>query len=184
VVKLPYKTLFIFIEGNDDERFFKQIIEPLIQNKYSIIRLWKYSKVKLEKRINFIKSITSMKADYIYVTDVDTVPCITFKKEQIKKELSKMITEDKIVIVVREIESWYLAGLEENNYKKIGIRKRIETTDNLTKGSFNQCIPKRVPRSVFMQEILEYYDIEVAKRKNKSFDYFLNNWIKSENTVQ
>ena len=71
----------------------------------------------------------------------------------------------------------YLAGLDENASKKVGIRKTIKTTDNITKEHFNQLIPKKMPRPEFMRKILENYDIGAAEGRNRSFGYFLNKWI-------
>ena len=118
-----------------------------------------------------------MKADYICVGDIDDVPCVTSKKEKLTDDFGKKITADRIAIVIKEIESWYLAGLDEKTSKKLGIRKKIETTDNIIKEHFNQLIPKKMPRSVFMQKILENYDVDVAEGKNGSFGYFLNKWL-------
>ena len=118
-----------------------------------------------------------MKADYIFARDFNDSPCITTKKEKITGEF-KQITEDKIIVVVKEIESWYLAGLNENTSKKVGIRKKIRTANRITKEEFNQLIPKNMSRIEFMRNILENYDVEIAKRRNRSFGYFLNKWGK------
>jgi len=32
-------------------------------------------------------------------------------------------------------------------------------------------------RIVFMQEILKHFDVEVAKKRNASFRYFMHRWI-------
>lgn len=61
-----------------------------------------------------------MGADYIYVTDIDRSPCITAKKERVKKEISN-IDIGKIVIVIKEIESWYFAGLTAKALQSLGI---------------------------------------------------------------
>ena len=174
---MSYKRLFILLEGNDDERFFDKIVKSLLQERYSVIKIWKYSQRKQEKIVDLVKSINSMKADYIFARDFNDSPCITTKKEKITGEF-KQITEDKIIVVVKEIESWYLAGLDENTSKKVGIRKKIRTEDRITKEDFNQLIPKNMPRIEFMRNILENYDVEIAKRRNRSFGYFLNKWGK------
>lgn len=179
---MPYKLLFILLEGDDDERFFEKIVKPLLQKRYSTTKFWKYSQQKQEKIVNFVKSINAMKADYICVRDFNDAPCITAKKEKITDKFNR-ITKDKIIVVVKEIESWYLAGLDENTSKKLGIRKKIETSDNITKEEFNQLIPKNMPRIEFMREILKNYDVEIAKERNRSFGYFLNKWIKDNNGV-
>jgi hypothetical protein len=174
---MDYKRLFILVEGDDDERFFKVVVEPSFQEKYSAIQFWKYADKNRKIRVNFIKSINAMKADYICTGDIDDIPCITAKKEKITDGFGKKITTDRIVIVIKEIEGWYLAGLDEKASKKLGIRKKIKTTDKITKEHFNQLIPKNMPRTEFMQKIMENYDVEVAEGKNKSFGYFLNKWM-------
>ena len=114
-----------------------------------------------------------MKADYIYVTDINEAPCITFKKEDIMQKIG--IGKDKIVVVVREIEGWYLAGLHAEDSKRLGIEE-INDTNDITKEDFNKLIPKKIKsRLVFMKKILRTYDTEIAKEKNKSFKYFLDN---------
>jgi len=170
------KQLFIFLEGNDDERFFENVVMPLLQERYYMIRFWKYSQRKPAKVANFIRSICAMNADYIFAGDLDSDPCITSKKGQITKK-NNQLAEEKIIIVAKEIESWYLAGLDEKTSKKLSIRKKIQFTDTITKEDFNRLIPKNMPRIEFMQKILENYDIEIGKKKNSSFGYFLNKWV-------
>ncbi|MFQ6057194.1 MAG: hypothetical protein ACE5J3_14580, partial [Methanosarcinales archaeon] len=97
-------------------------------------------------------------------------------KEKITNKFNRIIAEDKIIVVVKEIESWYLAGLDENTSKKLGIRKKIRTTNSITKEEFNQLIPKNMPRIEFMRKILKNYDVEIAKVRNRSLGYFLNKW--------
>ncbi len=167
--------LVFFIEGNDDERFFKNIIYPFVQEKYSKISYYKYSKKKKEKIKQFVNSIISMKADYIYISDIDDLPCITTKKNKIIDQFNSKITENYIIVVVKEIESWYLAGLDEKALKNLGVHKKFENTNNIIKEHFNYLIPKKMARIEFMQKILEYYNVEVAKRKNESFKYFMKN---------
>jgi len=174
---MAYNLLFILIEGDDDERFFESVVKPFLQERYSAIKFWQYAEENEMRKVNFIKSITSMKADYICIGDIDDVPCVTSKKEKIIDDFDEKVTKDKIIIVIKEIESWYLAGLDEKVSKKLGIRKKIKTTDNVIKEHFNQLIPKKMPRSVFMQKILENYDVGIAEGKNRSFGYFLNKWM-------
>ncbi|MCK5450852.1 MAG: hypothetical protein KAI70_03715 [Candidatus Omnitrophica bacterium] len=174
---MDYKLLFIFIEGNDDKRFFESVVEPFLRERYSEITFYKYAKKNKKIKASFINSINSMKADYICVGDIDEFPCITTKKEKLTKDFGKKITVDTIAVVIKEMEGWYLAGLDKKASKKIGIREKIGTTDNITKERFNQLIPKQMPRPVFMQKILENYDVELAEGKNRSFGYFLNKWM-------
>jgi hypothetical protein len=172
---MPYKILFIFVEGNDDKRFFNKIIEPKLQKKYDCVKMICCAELKKKKIENFIKSIKSMgadyKADYIYVKDINASPCVFEKKQKVKKHLN-IIDEDKMIIVIKEIESWYLAGLDIKESKKFKI-KNFSFTDDITKEKFNTLINKKFDSRIdFMLEILKVYSIKTAIKKNKSFKYF------------
>lgn len=170
-----YKRLFIWVEGDDDERFFKSVITPKLRDKYDAVKIIKYAEMKKGRIYSYLRSINSMDADYICVADIDDSPCIMSKKEKIRR-VCKNIDISKIIIVIKEIESWYLAGLDNKarNHLKIG---NIANADNITKEKFNALIPdKFTSRIDFMLEILKYFSIEEAKRHNESFKYFMEKY--------
>ncbi|MGC8785722.1 MAG: hypothetical protein ACP5RN_15235, partial [Armatimonadota bacterium] len=102
--------------------------------------------------------------------DINDAPCVTAKKEQVMQTY-KLLESEKVIVVIHEVESWYLAGLDENGCKRLGIRN-LDDTSAVSKEQFNQMIPQRVPaRAIFLQQILEYFSLEVAKQKNTSFRY-------------
>lgn len=165
--------LIIFVEGNDDERFFERIVVPVLKKKFDSVKLVKYAQMKKERLENYIRSITSAGWDYIYVTDMDDSPCITAKKQQIQNYLPN-IDPKRIVVVIREIESWYLAGLNKDKSRDLKIKERkLKNTENITKEQFNRLIPEKYSRINFMIELLENFSIETAKQKNRSFKYFV-----------
>ena len=175
------KSLYILVEGNDDIQFFDRIIKPRIKGNYDSIILWDYAQKKKKniKIKNFIRSIESMDADYIYVSDINNSPCVSEKKNNIKGKF-RNIDDNRIVIVVKEIESWYLAGLSDENAKKFKIRpSNIKDTNIISKEQFNVLIPEnyRDSRINFMIEILKYFCIETGKQRNKSFKYFVDKYI-------
>jgi len=169
---MKYKRLFLLVEGNNDERFFQRIIKPKFEEKYNTVTLWKYTQVKNMKVDKFLESIRAMGADYIYVADINRAPCITAKKQEIKNRV-RDINEGRIIVVIKEIESWYLAGLDETSSKELGMSP-FSTTNGITKEQFNDLIPKRFDSRIdFMSEILKHFSIEIANQKNISFRYFL-----------
>lgn len=176
---MNFKTLYIFVEGDDDERFFREILLPRLRKKYDGVRIIKYAQKpkKFEYVEKFIKSIQSMRCDYIYVTDINNSPCVTGKKEEICENL-RNINSSRIVVIIKEIECWYLAGLDRNSAKKLGIKKVHNTTDTITKESFDNLMPaeKFDSRIDFMREILKNFSFNVALRKNKSFKYFIKKY--------
>jgi len=54
-----YKLLFIWVEGDDDERFFNKILVPKFLEKYSGVKIIKYAAMRKKKVDNFIKSMYS-----------------------------------------------------------------------------------------------------------------------------
>ncbi|MDK2795140.1 MAG: hypothetical protein PWQ22_9 [Archaeoglobaceae archaeon] len=166
------KKLYLFVEGDDDERFFKRIVELKLKGKYEEAKIIKYAEKPNEYVESFIRSIKSIGADYLFFADIDRAPCITKRKQDIKSKLNS-IDLDRIVVVKAEIESWYLAGLDDKNSKKLKI-KNFQNTDNITKEQFNSLMPKKFDSRIdFMIEILNNFSIEVAKTKNSSFKYFV-----------
>lgn len=169
---MSYNTLYLLIEGDDDERFFRKVMNPVFQKKYNDVKLWKYAEEPPKKINNFLKSLRAMKSDYFYLRDINYSPCVTEKKKGIQNKFNKL-DNNKIIIVIKEIESWYLAGLDNEGSKKLGISPR-SSTDNITKEQFNNLISKKFDSRIdFMSEVLKYFSIETAKQKNKSFKYFI-----------
>jgi hypothetical protein len=170
-----YKRLFIWVEGDDDERFVNRVLVPKFQEKYDDVKIVKYAAMEKKKLYDFIKSIEAMKSDYIYLTDINNSPCITAKKIKVQSK-HENVDNDKIIIVVKEIESWYLAGLDNEVCKQLKI-KNFTTTDDITKEKFNTLIPKKFTSRIdFMSEVLKNFSIEVAKHKNNSFRYFVEKY--------
>jgi hypothetical protein len=164
--------LFLFVEGNDDQRFFSRVVNPLFGGSYQSIEIIRYASMKSERVCRFVRSIMEMGHDFILFADIDEEKKVKAKKE-ILKERFCTITDDRIIIIIREIESWYLAGLDENAQKRLGIRS-YHTTDNITKEIFNHMIPRKYSsRIAFMAEILANYSLHEAQIRNRSFSYFL-----------
>lgn len=172
---MAYRRLFILVEGDDDERFFDRVIIPLYEQIYDYVQPWKYSQQKSKKVNGFLNSIHAMQADYIFVADMDESPCVTDRKERITSQFEKL-SEDRILIVCREIESWYLAGLNDNSRRQIKIRT-IDNTDHISKEQFDRMMPERFGSRIdFMQEIMKLFDRETASGKNTSFEYFMRKY--------
>ena len=170
---MAYRILFIWVEGGDDRRFFDAIIKPALERKFNLVEVRTYANLKREKVNNYVRSIKAMSAEYIFVTDINDAPCITYRK-QAKQDEFTSIDKDKVIVVIKEIESWYLAGLDDVCSSRCGIPP-CNTTDTITKEQFNSLIPRKfaASRIDFLREILKYFQVEIAKQKNKSFRYFL-----------
>ena len=172
------RGLYILVEGVDDERFLKGVIEVCLENRYYPILYYHYQHKKRGQIRNFLYCIQEMDYSYLFFRDNDCFPCILSAKEKVKNCISN-IDINKVIIVKREIESWYMAGINDSTLKRWKI-KRFSSTDQLTKEGFVYQIPKNFPSKVeFMIEIINNYSLEIAKSKNKSLEYFCNKFVDS-----
>jgi hypothetical protein len=162
------KILYIFVEGPNDEKFIEAFIQgkKCLSEKYKKITCWLYSKKNSRKINNFIDSLIKTKQDYIFLADAD------FKNDpscfpSIKKELAKKYTsldEDKIWIVIEEIESWFLAGFDQAFCidKKLAFYKN---TEKVTKEIFDKIAKKKGNKKTHNQLI----DFLIRKKADFSF---------------
>jgi len=170
---MPYRQLRILVEGNDDERFFEKI-RPILEHKYDFVQTWQYQQKTSKQIKSFLQAIREMNSSYFFVADINRTPCVTAKKNSIKRKYGSKIDCDNLIIVAREIESWYLAGLDDKSCKELGL-KPFKDTDGITKEDFNKLIPKKFDSRIdFMVEIIKRFTTETAKQKNKSFAYFMS----------
>jgi len=165
------RKLFIWVEGGSDARFFEAVLKPLLEKKYNRVEVRTYATLKKSKVVNLLRGIRASDNDYILVADIDQEPCVTAKKQRLLDRF-RPIDDGRIRIVIKEIESWYLAGLDDAASSILGLPD-LETTDTVTKEDFNVLMPERFDSRIdFMMEILKYFSMNIALKKNRSFAYF------------
>lgn len=175
-----FDGLYIWVEGGDDEEFIKKIIQPKLDNRYNFIKIIQYAQQTPQWRRNYLKSIQSMKADYIYFADLDSCSCISSKKEEIQQQIPK-IDLNKIIIVKSKIEGWYYAGLDQANFQVLRVDKydKFKITDSLTKEVFQKSCPKNYRSEIdFKQEILKNYNLALVfeEQTNQSLNYLIKKY--------
>lgn len=155
--------LFVFVEGSDDRRFFNHYYES---QKVNIIP---YKQMANKKIASYINSVKALKSDYLFFADADGATIE--HKIEIVAQRYPMVEKSKIRIVQREIESWYLAGLDKTNCTKYKI-KYLERTDEVSKEKFDALIPQKLDHTSFQVEILKHFNKDCAKSRNYSFNNF------------
>ncbi len=169
---MAYRRLFILVEGPDDERFTARVIRPLLEQKHESVEVLMYAGWTSRKLDSFLRNLTRAGWTYLYLADMNASPCVTAKKTGLQRKLNNL-EEDKIIVVIREIEAWFLAGLSDADAKELCITA-FQTTDAITKEDFNRLIPEKFSSRIdFMLEILKSFSSEVARQKNQSFRYFV-----------
>src|SRR5688500_13348359 len=120
------QVLYILVEGTDDERFVEKVIKPLLERKFSSIPIFKYAKMAPVKVQTLLKSIHNQNDRYLLFADLDDAFCLTTRKDGLRNKFN-FLKDDRIVIVRREIESWYYAGLSKPSCRRIGLPKLDKT---------------------------------------------------------
>jgi len=190
---LAFRMILILVEGTDDEMFFNYVVRPKLAQTYDYIQIERYSEAT-KGEVNSIlydyfamNATVEVQADAILVADLNASPCVTDRKERIRRGYRSLSGDTgialgphlstRIFIVCREIESWYLAGLSDTECKRMGIATGLQNTDHLTKEQFLGLIPGKFnSRAEFMLEILSAFDHETARTKNSSFSYFMQKY--------
>ena len=166
---MPYTRLYLLVEGDDDARFVERIVIPKLTSRYDFVKLWKFAQERKEKVSQFLRSIKAMGADYVLLADINAHPCFPKKKEALLQVFTELESRNTLV-VVREIEGWYLGGLNDDN--PLGVRAPTDTS-GLTKEQFNATMPKGYDsRIAYMIEVLKHFDIRTATTRSRSFLYF------------
>jgi len=165
------KRLFIFLEGPDDERFFGRIVVPALVHRYRSVEIILYAGMKRVRVSRFLKAVSGMGHEYFLVGDIDSEPNAKAKKRYLTERFENL-DPGRIIVVIQEIEGWYLAGLDSRAEHELGLHPHRHT-DLVTKEMFNNWIPAEYPsRIAFMSAILERFDASIARQKNRSFRFF------------
>lgn len=168
--------IYVFLEGDKDERFFAAVMKPVLGQRYAAVIPWQYARRSKDDVIRALRSVREGKAHYLFMRDIDTRPCVTAGKQDVLKTYGKRIDPAQVVVVVKEIESWYLAGLDDESRQEFGISpNRHRHTDDLTKEQFEGLMPAKFDSVIdFMNGVLDRFQIEVAKGRNRSFCYLMD----------
>lgn len=175
------KILYIFVEGPDDEKFIKTFIlgKECLKEYYKTINCVCYSKGwtanKIKKYIRDV--IVAQGHDYIFLADADfegEIDCFPLRKEKLV-ETYELPDINRVWIVIKEIESWFLAGFDEAFCKKEKLEFK-QNTESVTKEIFDKIDKTKKKSHIQLIDFLikkssDFSFVEVTKR-NKSLARF------------
>jgi hypothetical protein len=171
-----YNKLFVWVEGPDDTRFFKNAIEPLFTPYFDKIIIKEYAVMAPSLVNKILATCKGTDKCYIFQSDIDDNKKDANWKKRKVIEKYEQLDEDNIIVTVTEIESWYLAGLDKAASEKLNINY-LNNTDKITKEDFCRMMPSRFDSKIdLMLEILKEFNIATAKNKNNSLNFFLTDF--------
>ena len=174
------KSLFVWLEGTSDEDFFREIVKPILRERYQSISTIPYAQQPDNETNRRVREVARSheELDYLWFADLDPeqFPCVTARKNATTSRYPHLRI-DRIAVVEPEIEAWYLAGLDGAACEALRIRE-YQNTNSLTKEDYKKLISSTRRSEIdFRMDILGEFSMEVAKRKNDSFAYFCRKYI-------
>jgi hypothetical protein len=165
------QRLVVWVEGDFDRLFVDAVIRPRLEWKYAAVVVRGYRQRETRVVNGLLQSMAHQGFSRMFLADMDLAPCITSRKEKVKQRYPSL-EYPEIIVVSREIESWYLAGLTNQGATALKLNPP-PSTDHLTKGDLDRLRPARFDSDLdFLLETLKYFDAEIACTRNRSFAYF------------
>ncbi len=165
--------IYVLVEGSDDVRFVKHVLKPVLEQKFGTVKTWEYSRKRTDAINGFLKSIQAMKAECIFLADADNKS----EKQVIDSYTQKLsnLCSTNINIVLREIEAWYLSGINEKD-TNLKLSKSIpQDTSSVTKESFDTYF-MRLNGTEAKIASLKSYDVGLACKRSPSFEQLYNKY--------
>lgn len=165
-------TIYILIESDTDDEFYEAILEPILYEKYAQVISYKYIERKKTDVVKYLNVIRKQKADYFVLGDKDE----DTKADAIKRIFKRMdnkIIKNRIRLIIKEMECWILAGLNNEMYVRYDIQLNINNTEIYCKEEICDEFKKHLNPSQFITAILNTFNLSNARLRNKSFDTFI-----------
>jgi hypothetical protein len=174
---MPWKKLLIYVEGQWDKLFFEKVICPQFKRKgeFKDISVRQWSNLAPKDVTLILKTFSENNHATIITGDKDSAPCITLKRIALQQKFS-LDNYLNIIVVVKNIEHWYSAGITHEVALKLAIEKWHEGKI-LDKPEFERNRPQRFLSEIdFRQEILKNFSVDKARERSESLDYFFTKY--------
>jgi len=165
-------VIYILIESDTDHEFYEAIIEPILYEKYDQVIPYKYIEKKKKAVTKYINVILKQKADYYVLGDKDDDTNAN-AIDRVFQRMDTKIHKNKVVLVIKEMECWILAGITDEMYDRYNIELNITNTEIYCKEEICDEFKKHLNPSIFITAILNTYNFNNARLRNNSFDRFM-----------
>jgi len=165
------RYLYFLVEGWHDKRFVEQVVRTRIPADFEDAIVYEYAQNEPTHVRKLVLWLQSKANEYLFLCDLNRSPCVSDRKRRIRERFS-CINEERIVVVARSIEAWYVAGLDEAAAQRLRLGLPA-CTDDFDKQKFDRMIEEAGfdSRTDFIEEILKGYDWQGAIERNRSLKY-------------
>jgi hypothetical protein len=168
---MPFSRFAYFVEGVDDEDFFSHVGKPAKEGTYDYVSVHRYAHVPTPKVNAMLRGFRRNGWDYLFVCDLNDSPCVSQKKATVIQRYPSLAPEE-ILVVKKEIESWYVGGLDEAAAAELSI-EAWPATEGVSKEMLKARLGRRgLPMKVFLRRALAKFSSSLCAERNSSFRYF------------
>ena len=168
-----FGELYLWGEGKDDTRLLEALRKKLPLRVFKQIHIREYKRMPKDELCAAIKSHKECGDSYYLFTDHNGSQCYTEARDKVIS-IYPEVERERIFVVKKKIEGWYLAGINHASARKLGLTLPLLDSNAIGKRAFSDMIPRRYSSEIdFNTEILKNYDIVVASSNNHSFGYMI-----------
>ena len=110
---MPYRCLYIWVEGSYDDLFFSEVMRPLLESWYDWIEVVQYAEEEPAWRRSYLRKYPVKARRQLYLRDRPQRGSVCYsEKGGCARWNEQRVEADRMMVVVPEIEGWYLAGLD------------------------------------------------------------------------
>ena len=172
IITLSNMHFFIFVEGDYDRMLIEKIIDmPGFPDNVEIVR---YAKKKKEFVNSYIRTLNNQ--PYVFTADMDILGSCPKDIKEIVCTKYTSVGINNVAIIILEIESWCIAGLNQNAKTELQVHPRYYSyPENVSKEDFKAIAAKAKLNYYDLHAYcVDLFDIKVAKTRSNSLKYFLN----------
>ena len=174
---LAYGRIYVLVEGSTDTLFVERVVMPAFKRERpnAVVQVLEYAARAPRWLRALLRSIEAQKADYVFVCDQDASVCKSSCKLKRQGTCDSLMSH-RICVVDREIEAWYLAGVDSDACRELKMHF-LPSTDGITKEDFAAMRPSRFSTNLdFMLSIVERFNLNHAldECRNRSLCYFID----------
>jgi hypothetical protein len=175
------QVIYCLVEGESDAQFLDYLNNFCATHGGEVVlRSIPYAnRGHLEFVKKKVKSLRHSKVKFLLLKDLDSAPCLVDKVTAIVGEINDLTPKD-VVIVVKQIESWFLAGVQDTDplfqWCTPSQRSKLASPETVDKNFFLTLVKRK--KDLFSNEVLlrayclENYDINTALNRSPSLKRF------------
>ena len=176
---MSQKPLYVLVEGPTDQMLFQsEAMDQVVRQRFPYAHVITWASETKDDLVGLLRGIIADGAPYIFLCDKESAfVCIQTRKQYALSRCPN-VAVDRILIVVREIECWYIAGMSQTFSNQYGFAIP-DNSEDFAKPRFEDLSTrlKFASPEDMMIEILKTFSVQNAALRNTSFSRLVEKYL-------